>query len=79
MVSEVVQKALDGERVWITGAVIQVPDNMAITFDGISCNIEDQNGNLLRAIRESKVEDHPVGGTRCIIASGWTEFHPMKT
>jgi len=73
------EKALNGDYVFIEGAIIRVPKDMNMTFNGLSCNIEDANEVLLFSVRKDEVKDHPVdAGSVCIVLRAFVQFVPRS-
>jgi hypothetical protein len=78
MGSEAVQKALKGERVFISAASISIDVDMTMSFEGLSCNIVDQNEQLVKEIREADGDITQIvdAGSRCYVVMGYVHLVP---
>jgi len=76
MPSENGKKALNGEQVWIEGDRFEITENMTMTFEGGSCNIEDGEGNGVDTLgaNDGNVTREVLVGYKCYVMRAWVKF-----
>jgi hypothetical protein len=77
MSSDAGKKALAGDWVEIGAELFEITEDMLLSFEGRSCNIQDEEGNLVKQLgeKDGKVEDESVlAGYRCFVMKAFVKF-----
>jgi len=75
MSSENAKKALNGVEAWIEGDTFEITENMTMTFEGLSCNIKDGEGNLVTLGKnDGRVSRLVYAGSRCYVIKASVKF-----
>ncbi|OCL04532.1 hypothetical protein AOQ84DRAFT_115850 [Glonium stellatum] len=69
MSAKVGDKALSGKWEDIGAHVFEITEDMTMTFEGRSCNIEDGEGKLVKALgtEDGQVTREVLAGYRCYV------------
>lgn len=68
-------KIVKGEWRSVGIRVFELTEDWEMSFEGKRCDIQDDKGEFIRALRDEKVENIPVhSGYRCYVVSGKIMF-----
>lgn len=74
--SDVGDKALHGEREWISNHRFEIQEDMVMEFEGASCNIADADGNIVDILgpKDGRTERDVHANYRCYVMRAWVKF-----
>jgi hypothetical protein len=74
--SNVGDRAINGEREWIANHKFEIDFDGVMEFEGASCNIADADGKIVDTLgpQDGKVERDVHPNYKCYIMRAWTKF-----
>jgi hypothetical protein len=81
MTTTVGNKALHGEWEEIGAHKFEMLEDMTMTFEGISCNIQDGKGSLVRTLgkKDGQVTQEVLTGYRCYVIRSRIKFEKKSS
>jgi hypothetical protein len=80
MSTEAGKKAMNGEWVEVTIDRFEITQKMSMTFEGRSCNIEDEDGELVVALgaKDGNVTKEVQKGYLCYVMRAKVKFEKVE-